>query len=146
MLRVISFVVGNPVNVTKETDVSVGINSVVVGVKDLGRAKKFYEGLGCTLEQDFPQFASFKLNGGSTSLGLYPREALAADAGVAAEGTGFGAVTLHNIVASAEKVDEVMALAERAGAKIVKPAQKVQWGYFGWFADPDGHLWKVAAG
>jgi uncharacterized protein len=33
-----------------------------------------------------------------------------------------------------------MAQAERAGAKVVKPAQKVQWGYFGYFADPDGNL------
>ena len=43
-------------------------------------------------------------------------------------------------------MDEVLAQAERAGAKIVQPAQKAQWGYFGYFADPDGHLWKVAAG
>jgi uncharacterized protein len=77
---------------------------------------------------------------------MYPRAALAADAGVSPEGSGFGAVTLHYLVKSSERVDEVMGQAERAGAKILKPAQKAQWGYFGWFADPDGHLWKVAAG
>jgi uncharacterized protein len=32
-----------------------------------------------------------------------------------------------------------------AGAKLVKPAQKVFWGgYSGYFADPDGYLWEVA--
>jgi predicted lactoylglutathione lyase len=55
-------------------------------------------------------------------------------------------VTLHYIVKSSDQVDEMLAQAERAGAKIVRPAEKAQWGYFGWFADPDGHLWKVAAG
>ena len=123
------------------------INAVLIGVADMKRSKKIYaEGLGCPVEQDYPQFISFKLGDGSTALGLYPREALAADAGVPAEGNGFSGVTLHHTVKSAERVDEVMAAAERAGARIVKPAQKAQWGYFGWFADPDGHLWKVAAG
>ncbi|MBT8420935.1 MAG: VOC family protein, partial [Gammaproteobacteria bacterium] len=42
-------------------------------------------------------------------------------------------------------VREVLAEAEAAGATIVKPAQKADWGGFhGYFADPDGHLWEVA--
>ncbi len=123
------------------------INAILIGVKDLGRSKKFYaEGLGCPIENDYPMFVSFKLGNGSPTLGLYPREALAADAGVAPDGSGFSGVTMHYIVKLTERVDEVLAQAERAGAKIVKPAQKAQWGYFGYFADPDGHLWKVAAG
>ena len=123
------------------------INAILIGVKDLGRSKKFYaEGLGCPIENDYPMFVSFKLGNGSPTLGLYPREALAADAGVAPDGSGFSGVTLHYIVKATERVDEVLAQAERSGAKIVKPAQKAQWGYFGYFADPDGHLWKVAAG
>ena len=37
------------------------------------------------------------------------------------------------------------ALAERAGARITKPAEEAFWGgYSGYFADPDGHLWEVA--
>ena len=61
------------------------------------------------------------------------------------EGSGFTGVTLNCIVSSSEKVDEMMAPAEKAGARIVKPAQKARWGgYFGHFGDPDGHLWKVA--
>ena len=35
--------------------------------------------------------------------------------------------------------------AQKAGAKLVKPAQDVFWGgYSGYFADPDGYLWEVA--
>jgi uncharacterized glyoxalase superfamily protein PhnB len=42
-------------------------------------------------------------------------------------------------------VDEVLALAVKNGAKLLKPAQKVFWGgYSGYFADPDGFLWEVA--
>ena len=38
-----------------------------------------------------------------------------------------------------------MKQAERAGATIVKAAQKTFWGgYAGYFADPDGHRWEVA--
>lgn len=123
------------------------INAILIGVKDMNRSKKFYgEGLGCPIENDYPQFVSFKLGNGSPKLGLYPREALAADAGVPPDGSGFNGVTLNYIVKSSERVDDVLGQAERAGAKIVKPAQKVQWGYFGYFADPDGYLWKVAAG
>ena len=55
-------------------------------------------------------------------------------------------MTFNYIVSNKERVDEVLAQAERAGAKVVKPASKVQWGYFGYFSDPDGHLWKVASG
>jgi len=123
------------------------INAILVGVKDLSRSKKFYgEGLGCPIEQDYPNFVSFKLGAGSSNLGLYTWDALAADAGVPADGSGFRGVTFNYIVSNKERVDEVLAQAERAGAKVVKPASKVQWGYFGYFSDPDGHLWKVASG
>jgi uncharacterized glyoxalase superfamily protein PhnB len=43
-------------------------------------------------------------------------------------------------------VDEVMANATTAGGEVVKEAAGSQWGgYFGYFSDPDGHLWKVAS-
>ncbi|TMG08323.1 MAG: glyoxalase, partial [Chloroflexi bacterium] len=100
------------------------ITAILIGVKDLGRAKSFYgEGLGCPIDKDYPQFVSFKLGDGSSEFGLYPREALAADAGVAPEGSGFTGVTFHFIVSSNKEVDEMIGQAQRAGAKVVKPAQ-----------------------
>src|SRR5690242_11981847 len=122
------------------------ISVVMLGVKDFDRAKKFYgEGLGCPIAQDYPGFASFTLGDGSSTLALYPWEAAAGDAGVAPEGNGFRGVSLHYLVDSRERVDEVLAQAERAGGTIVKPAEQVQWGgYSGYFSDPDGYLWKVA--
>jgi catechol 2,3-dioxygenase-like lactoylglutathione lyase family enzyme len=119
----------------------------MIGVEDLARSKKFYgEGLGCTIDQDHPNFVSFNLEDGSSSLALYEREAAAQDAGVSSEGSGFRGVSFHYIVPSSEAVDEVMGNAAAAGAGVVKEAASAQWGYFGYFSDPDGYLWKVASG
>lgn len=63
----------------------------------------------------------------------------------ASTASGFRGFTLCYIVRSDERVDAVLAEAERAGGKIARPAQRAQWGgYFGYFTDRDGYLWKVA--
>ena len=123
------------------------VTAIMLGVEDLARSKKFYgEGLGCTINQDYPNFVSFSLGDGSSSLALYEREAAAQDAGVSAEGSGFRGVSFHYIVPSSEAVDEVMASAKAAGGEVVRQPAGSQWGgYFGYFSDPDGHLWKVAS-
>ena len=122
------------------------VTAIMIGVEDLARSKKFYgEGLGCAIDQDHPNFVSFTLGEGSSSLALYEREAAAQDAGVSSEGSGFRGVSFHYIVSSSEAVDEVMANAVAAGAGIVKEAAAAQWGYSGYFSDPDDYLWKVAS-
>ena len=122
------------------------VTAIMIGVEDLARSKGFYgEGLGCTIEQDYPNFVKFNLGEGSSSLALYEREAAAQDAGVSSEGSGFRGVSFHYIVTSSEAVDEVMSKAVAAGAAVVKEAAGTQWGYFGYFSDPDGYLWKVAS-
>ena len=122
------------------------VTAIMLGVEDLDRAKKFYaEGLGCTIDKDYPGFVSLDLGSGSSSLALYERGAAAADAGVSPEGSGFRGVSLHCIVDSREAVDEIMASAVTAGGAIVKQAEGAQWGgYSGYFSDPDGYLWKAA--
>jgi catechol 2,3-dioxygenase-like lactoylglutathione lyase family enzyme len=117
----------------------------MLGVEDLARSKKFYGDLGCTIDQDHPNFVSFNLGGGSSSLALYEREAAAQDAGVSSEGSGFRGVSFHFIVPTREAVDEAMGKAAAAGGDVVKEATGTQWGYFGYFCDPDGYLWKVAS-
>ena len=119
--------------------------TIMLGVEDLARSKKFYgEGLGCPIEQDYPHFVKLNLGDGS-SLALYQREAAAQDAGVSSEGSGFRGVSFHCIVASREEVDDLIGKAVAAGGSVVKQAAAAQWGgYFGYFGDPDGYLWKVA--
>jgi uncharacterized protein len=125
---------------------SLQVTAIMIGVEDLDRSKKFYgEGLGCAIEQDYPNFVSFNLGEGSSSLALYEREEAAKDAGVSSKGSGFRGVSLHYIVPSRKEVDEVMANAVAAGGNVVREAAEVQWGYFGYFGDPDGYLWKVAS-
>ena len=117
---------------------------ITLGVRDMAASVKFYEqGLGFPRIESPPEVAFLSLNG--SWLGLYGREALAEDANVSPDGSGFASFTLaHNVHAESE-VDEVMAQAIEAGAKLIKQPQKVFWGgYSGYFADPDGHLWEVA--
>ena len=123
------------------------VTAIMIGVEDLARSKKFYaEGLGCALYQDHPNFVSLKLGEGSSSLALYEREAAAQDAGVSSEGSGYRGVSFHYIVPSSDVVDEFMGKAVAAGGAVVKEAAAAQWGgYFGYFSDPDGYLWKVAS-
>src|SRR5262249_47426585 len=130
----------------KETRMGVQVSAIMLGVEDLARSKAFYgEGLGCAIEQDYPNFVKFSLGQGSSSLALYQREAAAQDAGVSSEGSGYRGVSFHHIVSSNEEVDDVMAQAVAAGGSVVRAAEGAQWGYFGYFGDPDGYLWKVAA-
>jgi uncharacterized protein len=123
------------------------MTSIMIGVEDLTRARKFYgDGLGCTIAQDYPNFVMFTLGDGSSSLALYQWDAAAEDAGVSPEGSGFRGVSLHCIVASRQAVDELIGKASSAGGSVVKEPAAAQWGgYFGYFSDPDGHLWKVAS-
>ncbi len=121
------------------------VTTVMLGVEDIARSKKFYaEGMGCKLDQDYPHFVLLSLGEGSSSPALYQREAAAQDAGVSSEGSGFRGASFHFIVPSREAVDEVMGNAVAAGGSVVKAAAGTQWGYFGYFSDPDGYLWKVA--
>ena len=76
----------------------VQVTAIMIGVKDLARSKKFYgEGLGCTIDQDYPGFVSLSLGDGSSSLALYEWDAAAADAGVSPEGSGFRGVSFHYV-------------------------------------------------
>jgi uncharacterized protein len=122
------------------------VTTIMLAVEDLARSKAFYaDGLGCKVEQDYPTFVSINLGEESSSLALYRRDAAAQDAGVPAEGSGFRGVSFHHIVSSRDEVDEVLNQAAAAGAEVVKEPATTGWGYFGYFSDPDGYLWKVAA-
>jgi catechol 2,3-dioxygenase-like lactoylglutathione lyase family enzyme len=120
------------------------ISIVTLGVADLAASIRFYgEGLGLERRGEEEGIAFFEM--GSVMLGLYPREALAEDAEVPAEGSGFRGFTIAHNLGSPAAVDAMLAEAVAAGAKLVKPGQEVFWGgYSGYFADPDGFLWEVA--
>jgi uncharacterized protein len=120
------------------------VSIVTLGVENLKHSREFYERLGWRRSTAGGEEVVFFPAGGLV-LALYPRDDLAKDARIAPHGHGFRGVALAYNTRSREEVDAVLAEAERAGAKLVKPAEQAFWGgYSGYFADPDGHLWEVA--
>ena len=127
------------------------VTVITLGVDDLATAVAFYrDGLGLATEgivgQEFEYgaVAFFDLES-NVKLALWPRASLAHDAGLAVGQTSATEFSLGHNVGSREEVDDTMAQAERAGARIVKAAGDTFYGgYSGYFADPDGHLWEVA--
>src|SRR5437870_1643907 len=97
------------------------VSVIMLGVRDLARATKFYVGgLGAAIEQDYPNFVSLSLGEGSSLLALYEWDAAAQDAGVSPEGSGFRGVSFHFIADSRQAVDEAIAKAEAAGGSVVR--------------------------
>ncbi|MFN9847210.1 MAG: VOC family protein [Alphaproteobacteria bacterium] len=122
------------------------ISFITFGARDLDRMIAFYrDGLGFPTHNYTPgdDMVLFRLEG--SWLGLFPRDGLAEDATVSAEGSGFTGVTLAHNEPSKADVDRVFAEAVAVGARPVKLPQDTFWGgYSGYFADPEGNLWEVA--
>ena len=119
------------------------VSLVTLGVRDLGRARRFYEALGWTTGAAPADDVAFFQAGGMV-VALWGREELAADSGVEDAG-GWGGVTLAHNVRSPADVDAVVEEARAAGAAITRePAETFWGGYSGAFTDPDGHAWEIA--
>ena len=116
------------------------ISLVTLPVRDPAAA--FYEALGWTRANSEPGIRVFDLLG--QSLALYPRADLARDMGLSEAELGTGGMTLACNTRTKGEVAQIMARAEAAGARILRPAHDVFWGgHIGYFADPDGHVWEM---
>lgn len=121
------------------------ITLVTLGVADVARARAFYEQLGFMASSASQESVCF-MKAGGVVLGLFGRSDLAADAHLPDEPpSAFTGVALAHNTRSEGEVDAVLDEAVQAGAKLLKPGEKVFWGgYSGYFADLDGHMWEVA--
>jgi len=125
------------------------VTLITLGVDDLERSLSFYrDGLVWPTDgfvgEEFENGAVvfFELRRG-LKLALWPRPPLAAAAHVKAKGTA--SFELAHTVSSKQEVDEVIALARAAGARVTSPPADQAWGgYSAHFQDPDGHLWEIA--
>ena len=120
------------------------ISLVTLGVSDLDQSRKFYERLGWRRSMANSEGIVFFQAGGMRW--LCTRElSLPKDANLPPNRQGFGRITLAYNTRSRTEVDMVLAEAQSAGARLLKPAEEAFWGgYSGCFSDPDGFPWEVA--
>lgn len=126
------------------------ISVITIGVENLERSIRFYKnGLGLPTEgvigTEFEHGAVvfFNLQDG-LRLAAWTRNDLSHDSGVPKSPPCPTELSIGHNVSSEQEVDTIMDQAAKAGARIVKIAQKTFWGgYAGYFQDPDGHLWEV---
>ena len=118
------------------------ISIITIAVDDLDRMATFYQAMGLKRHRIDDGVAFFQMGG--AILGLFPRESAEEDSGLAFAKAPSAVYLAYNTRSDAE-VDEVLAMAEKAGGRIVKPAGRAFWGgWYGYFADADGHVWEVA--
>jgi len=119
------------------------VSLITLGVRDLARARAFYEALGWTTRASPDDDVVFFPAGGMV-VALWDRERLAEDSGVEDSG-GWGGATLAHNVRSPADVDAVIDEARAAGANVVREPAETFWGcYSAAFTDPDGHPWEIA--
>jgi catechol 2,3-dioxygenase-like lactoylglutathione lyase family enzyme len=110
------------------------ITLITLGVRDLARARAFYEALGFGTPLA-PDGDIVFFQAGPMVFGLWT------------ELGGYGApgVELAHNVGSREEVDAVLQAAVDAGGELRRAAEIMDWGgYSGAFADPEGYVWEVA--
>ncbi|HKG37307.1 MAG TPA: VOC family protein [Solirubrobacterales bacterium] len=119
------------------------LSLITLGVRDLGRAREFYEALGWTTRAEPGDDVVFFQAGGMI-VALWGRDELAEDSGVEDAG-GWGGVTLAYNTRSPQEVDAVIDEARAAGARVVREPGETFWGgYSSGFVDPEGHPWEIA--
>jgi uncharacterized protein len=116
---------------------------ITFGVADVARSVAFYEALGwerCTSSMD--EIAWFRT--ADSYLGLFGWDDLIEDVRLVEPSRGSFGGTTHSInIETREAVDAALDEAVAAGATLLKPGTELPFGYGGYFADPDGHVWEV---
>lgn len=126
------------------------ISVITLGVLDLEASLRFYrDGLSFPSEGimgeefEYGAVAFIQLQPG-LKLALWPQRSIQQDTGLEPSPICPTQMTLGHNVYSPLEVDQAMAQAESAGAKIIKPAHTTFYGgYAGYFQDPNGHLWEI---
>src|SRR3954447_585396 len=119
------------------------LSLITLGVRDLARARRFYEALGWKTGAGPDDDVVF-FQAGDMVVALWDRARLAEDSCVDDQ-PGWGGVTLALNFGSPAEVDAAIEQARAAGARVGRePAETFWGGYSGVFVDPDGHPWEIA--
>ena len=122
------------------------INYITLGVADLAESRRFYRDVfGWQETADSNENIAFSQAGNALLLALFGKTALAHDAQIPEQSSGFPRFTLAHNVGSEAEVDALFTGFAAKNINIIKAPQKVFWGgYSGYLADPDGFLWEIA--
>lgn len=127
------------------SDVPSRLSVVTLGVRDLPRLRRFYQGLRWKeIPSGDDDWTGFLLGG--VLLALYPVEELAAEAADGEEtASGWSGVTLACNVDSPGDVDTAFRAAVAAGATAVAVPTDRSWGgRSAYIPDPEGNRWEIA--
>ena len=131
----------------QDTGLRNNISFVTLGVRDLARSRRFYVDMGLVEHQSSNEHVAFFDMGGQL-FALFPRDALAEDAG-ASSGTdpeqGRVLFSLSQNVRTRMEIDELLERARKAGGRVLREPSEPPWGGVrAYFADPDGFAWEIA--
>ncbi len=119
------------------------VSLITLGVRDLGRARRFYEAIGWKTRAAPDDDVVF-FQAGDMVLALWDRAKLAEDSCVE-DAPGWGGVTLALCLGSREEVDAATDQARGAGATIGREPGETFWGgYSSVMIDPESHPWEIA--
>ncbi len=118
---------------------------ITLAVDDLERSLDFYQnGLGLGTGIHGGDHVLFELQG-ELSLGLYLRSEFNQVAGQKNNSNTASSISLSYQADNREEVDQLLERAVQTGGSIPSPTQTHEWGYNGYFKDPDGHLWEIVS-
>lgn len=122
------------------------INYITLGVADLAESRRFYRDVfGWQETAGSNENIAFFQAGNALLLALFGQAALARDAQIPEQSSGFPRFTLAHNVGSEAEVDALFAGFAAKNINIIKAPQKAFWGgYSGYLTDPDGFLWEIA--
>jgi predicted lactoylglutathione lyase len=122
------------------------ISCVTVPVDDLQKSLSFYRAIGLEPVENDEEHVAFDLDGvylvllDRSEFGTYVERV-----GHRPAGRGSAETILSYFAESKGEVDQIIAKAQGAGAT-VSAGRDEEYGYSGYFTDPDGHTWEVLFG
>lgn len=117
----------------------------ILAVDDVAATAAFYDrAFGWARSVDVPVYVEYTVTQGSR-IGLYNREAFAANTGVRPTGVPAGATTSTELYFWCDDLEEAIQRLESAGARVLSPSAPRDWGdTAAYFADPSGNVLVLA--